>query len=75
MVNLIRNSKAAQHSVHPTGGSLRVFRQFVWLEVGSGKIALSRPLPPAGNASRWAVVEREDLVFGQARERVGSVKS
>ena len=41
---------AAQHSVHPpstssgrAGGSLRVFRQFVWLEVGSGKMALSRP--------------------------------
>jgi hypothetical protein len=29
--------------VHPTGGSLRVFRQFAWLEVGSGKAALSRP--------------------------------
>jgi hypothetical protein len=29
--------------VHPTGGSLRVFRQFVWLEVGSVKAALSRP--------------------------------
>ena len=35
--------KAAQHSVHPTGGSLRVFRDFAWLEVGSGKMALSRP--------------------------------
>ena len=35
--------KSAQHSVHPTGGSLRVFRQFAWLGVGSGKIALSRP--------------------------------
>jgi len=33
----------AQHSVHPTGGSLRVFRQFVWLGVGSVKMALSRP--------------------------------
>ena len=32
---------AAQHSVHPTGGSLRVFGQFAWLEVGSGKMALS----------------------------------
>jgi hypothetical protein len=31
----------AQHSVHPTGGSLRVFRQFVWLEAGSVKMALS----------------------------------
>jgi len=29
--------------VHPTGGSLRVFRQFAWLEVGSVKVALSRP--------------------------------
>src|SRR5215211_5471245 len=29
--------------VHPTGGSLRVFRQFAWLEVGSVKKALSRP--------------------------------
>ena len=34
---------AAQHSVHPTGGSLRVFKRFVWLEVGSGKMALSPP--------------------------------
>jgi hypothetical protein len=25
------------------GGSRRVFRQFAWLEVGSGKVALSRP--------------------------------
>jgi len=29
--------------VHPTGGSLRVFGLFVWLEVGSAKMALSRP--------------------------------
>jgi hypothetical protein len=29
--------------VHPTGGSLRVFGQFAWLEVGSGKIAFSHP--------------------------------
>ena len=36
----------AQHSVHPTGGSRRVFRQFAWLEVGSGKMALSRPAHP-----------------------------
>jgi hypothetical protein len=39
-------SAPAQHSVHPTGGSLRVFRQFAWLEVGSGKAALSRPAHP-----------------------------
>jgi len=29
--------------VHPTGGSLRVFKQVSWLEAGSGKAALSRP--------------------------------
>ena len=29
--------------MHPTGGSLRVFRQFAWLEVGSVKGALPRP--------------------------------
>src|SRR6266540_4050795 len=35
--------ECAQHSVHPTGGSLRVFKQFVWLKAGSVKVALSRP--------------------------------
>ena len=29
--------------MHPTGGTRRVFRQFAWLEVGSVKMALSRP--------------------------------
>ena len=29
--------------MHPTGGSRRVFKQFVWLGAGSGKLALSRP--------------------------------
>ena len=29
--------------MHPTGGSLRVFRHFAWLEVDSVKVALSRP--------------------------------
>jgi hypothetical protein len=35
--------EATQHSVHPTGGSRRVFRQFAQLEVGSVKLALARP--------------------------------
>jgi len=35
--------KAAQQSVHPTGGSLRVFREFAWLEAGSDKMARPRP--------------------------------
>jgi len=33
------SQNAAQHSVHPTGGSRRVFRQVAWLEAGSGKAA------------------------------------
>ena len=28
--------------MHPTGGSLRVFRRFSWLEAGSAKVALPR---------------------------------
>jgi hypothetical protein len=47
-------TNCAQHSVHLTGGSLRVFKHFVWLQVGSGKAALSHPTHQAGNASRWA---------------------
>src|ERR1041385_2083980 len=45
---LVRSShclvrSVAQHSVHPTGGTLRVFRLFAWLQVGSTKMALPRP--------------------------------
>jgi len=29
--------------VHPTGGSLRVFKQFAWIGVSSVKMALPRP--------------------------------
>jgi len=39
----MKQRESAQHSVHPTGGSLRVFKHFAWLEVGSVKVALSRP--------------------------------
>ena len=51
-MNKLVSIAAAQHSVHPNpgkvrrgwrGGSLRVFEQYVWLEVGSVKVALSRP--------------------------------
>jgi hypothetical protein len=34
---------SAQQSVHPTGGSRRVFRQVAWLKLGSVKAASSRP--------------------------------
>src|SRR5512141_3108873 len=42
----VLSSSTAQHSVHPTGGSLRVFGQFAWLGVGSVKAALSHPTHP-----------------------------
>jgi hypothetical protein len=34
---------ATQHSVHPTGGTRRVFRQVSRLKAGSGKGAFPRP--------------------------------
>jgi hypothetical protein len=34
---------------------VRVFEQFVWLEVGSGKMALSRPAHQRVTPSRWAL--------------------
>lgn len=40
--SILLKYKSAQHSVHPTGGSLRVFKHFAWLEDGSVKVALSR---------------------------------
>ena len=49
--------KTAQHSVHPTGGSRRVFWQFAWLEVGSVKMALPRPAHPrVTQAVRWLLI-------------------
>jgi hypothetical protein len=38
-VSKLRKAESAQHSVHLTGGTRRVFRQFAWLGVGSGKVA------------------------------------
>jgi hypothetical protein len=50
------------------GGSLRVFEQFVWLGVGSGKAAWSRPAHQpssgcyaTGNAQHWALVSRHAM--------------
>ena len=43
LTNESSKSRACQHSVHPTGGSLRVFGQFSWLRVDSVKMAWSRP--------------------------------
>ena len=51
LIKTMNHKYCTQQCVHPTpekhrghdGGSLRVFRQFAWLEVGSVKMALSRP--------------------------------
>ena len=61
-----KSKVTAQHSVHRTGGSLRVFKQFARLEVGSVKAALPRhawwlslskptSTPTGHNASRSAI--------------------
>jgi hypothetical protein len=50
---------SAQHSVHPTGGSLRVFKQFARLEVDSDKIALSRPTHQRVTLTVGQLVEKE----------------
>ena len=41
-VSKLRKAESAQQSVHPTGGSRRVFEQFAWLGAGSAKLALPR---------------------------------
>jgi hypothetical protein len=38
--------KHAQQSVHPTSGSLRVFKHFSWLGVVSVKLPFSPPAQP-----------------------------
>jgi hypothetical protein len=65
---------AAQQGVHPTGGSLRVFGQFAWLEVGSVKMALSRPAHQpssgcyaTGNAHRWAAEIMKSILIKKQR--------
>jgi hypothetical protein len=62
------DSNATPLPDHPTGGSLRVFRPFAWLEAGSVKTALSRPTHQpssgcyaTGNAHRWALQNQTDL--------------
>jgi len=59
--NECNSESAAQHSVHPTGGSLRVFKQFSWLEVGSVKAALPPPThqrvtPTVGRATKLSTI-------------------
>ena len=63
----VLRSSSAQHSVHPTGGSLRVFEQFARLQVGSGKMALSRP--PHQRVTP-AVGRREEITEGSFEGKV-----
>ena len=64
--------------VHPTGGSLRVFRQFAWLGVGSVKIALSRPThqrvtPAVGRLAKVAAhLVRLMVLFSEVIRRVAN---
>ena len=45
--------------------SVRVFRQFTWLEVGSGKVALSRPAHPRVTLTvRWLISHSRGLLKG-----------
>jgi hypothetical protein len=57
VVGKLASQIAVQQCVHPTSGTLRVFRHFVWLEVDSVKLALSPLRPLAGNANRWAALK------------------
>jgi hypothetical protein len=57
------NPKATQHSVHPTGGSLRVFRQFARLEVVSDKIAFSRPTHRSYRKPLGALTDISTIMF------------
>jgi hypothetical protein len=50
----LAKSIGAQQCVHPTSGSRRVFEAFAWLEVDSGKMVLSQPAQPPGNAKPLA---------------------
>jgi len=57
------NGKTAQHSVHPTGGSLRVFKHFSWLEFGSVKVALSRPTHQRVTRAVGRLIEKNHLEY------------
>jgi hypothetical protein len=45
------------------GGSLRVFKQFAWLQVGSGKMALSRPTHQRVTQAVGTHLQNSDIVL------------
>jgi predicted KAP-like P-loop ATPase len=65
--------KTAQQSVHPTCGSLRHFRAFLWLQVFAAPKQSPRP-PSAGNANRWAFVLQNQVVFLNKSKLIVAVK-
>ncbi len=66
----------AQHSVHPTGGTLRVFKQFARLEASSGKAALSPPAhPQVTHPVGWRLAkQRIFLYINEERESTDAVR-
>ena len=69
----------AQHSVQPIpgkvcrgwrGGIPGIFRQFVWLEVDSGKVVLSRPPAPHQGAVATGSASRSSGYFPEIDLRV-----
>jgi len=48
--------------VHPTGGSLRVFKRFAWLGVGSGKMAFLHPAHPRVTRAVRCNKEKGDIM-------------
>jgi hypothetical protein len=42
-VSKLQKAESAQQTVRPAGRTLRIFKQFVWLEADSVKMTLSRP--------------------------------
>ncbi len=63
----------AQHSVHPTGGTRRVFKQFVWLDAGSGKMALSPPAHPPVTHTVGRLTEEDTNNVIQLAKRIDFV--
>ena len=66
--------KTAQQSVHPIpgkvrrghdGGSLRVFKRFLWLEAGPVKVALSRPTHQRVTHTVRCFAEKQNQAQGQ----------
>jgi hypothetical protein len=63
--------------VHPTPGSLRVFKPFSWLEVDSGKTALSLPAQPPRSKSEGGFMLhlRQNPLFKKVHSQYSKVEN